>query len=60
YEQASAKGELREGLDPQQLAQDTNLFFSGLLHMWVKDLNGNRFRQNATQLIKFHIHLRKK
>lgn len=60
YERASAKGELREGLNPQQLAQDTNLFFSGLLHMWVKDLNGNRFRQNAAQLIKFHMHLRKK
>jgi TetR/AcrR family acrAB operon transcriptional repressor len=60
YKRASAKGELRKGLDPQQLAQDTNLFFSGLLHMWVKDLNGNRFRQNATQLIKFHMHLRKK
>lgn len=60
YERASAKGELRVGLDPQQLAQDTNLFFSGLLHMWVKDLNGNRFRQNAAQLIKFHMHLRKK
>ncbi len=60
YERASTKGELREGFDPQQLAQDTNLFFSGLLHMWVKDLNGNRFRQNATQLIKFHMHLRKK
>lgn len=59
YERASAKGELRDGLDPTQLAQDTNLFFTGLLHMWVKDIHGTRFRQNATKLIQFHMQLRK-
>lgn len=60
YERAHVKGELREGLDPQQLAQDTHLFFSGLLHMWVKDTNGTRFRQHATSLVRFHMQLRKK
>lgn len=41
------------------LAMDTHLFFSGLLHMWVKDTDGKRFRNQAEQLIKAHISLRK-
>ncbi|MGQ0442322.1 MAG: TetR family transcriptional regulator [Methylophilaceae bacterium] len=45
---------------PQALALDTHLFFSGLLHMWVKDTDGSRFRHQATDLIKSHIHLRRK
>lgn len=60
YERAKNKGQLRDGLDPKQLAQDTNLFFTGLLHMWVKDTHGNRFRHQAKELIQFHIALRRK
>ncbi len=60
YERASTKGELREGLDPQELAKDTNLFFTGLLHMWVKDISGTGFRRNASELIQFHMQLRRK
>jgi len=43
---------------PAELAMDTHLFFGGLLHMWVKDTEGNRFRNQATSLIKTHIKLR--
>ncbi len=60
YGRAKSKGHLRDGLDPDQLAQDTNLFFTGLLHMWVKDIHGSRFRHQARALIQSHIALRKK
>ncbi|MDX9950611.1 MAG: TetR family transcriptional regulator [Methylophilaceae bacterium] len=59
YERAKNKGHLREGLEPAQLAQDTNLFFTGLLHMWVKDLHGRRFREQARTLIESHMALRR-
>lgn len=59
YERAKNKGHLREGLEPAQLAQDTNLFFTGLLHMWVKDLHGRRFREQARTLIESHMTLRR-
>jgi TetR/AcrR family acrAB operon transcriptional repressor len=42
------------------LAQDTHLFFSGLLHMWVKDAVGTRFHYQAIDLIKAHINLRRR
>ena len=45
---------------PRALALDTHLFFSGLLHMWVKDSDGSRFRFQAIELIKSHINLRRK
>jgi TetR/AcrR family acrAB operon transcriptional repressor len=60
YERARLKGELKPGLDPEKLAHDTNLFFTGLLHMWVKDTSGTRFRQQAADLIRFHMQLRAK
>lgn len=60
YERARSRDELRAGLNPEKLAQDTNLFFSGLLHMWVKDVNNNGFRHSARELIRFHMQLRKK
>ncbi|MEQ1603222.1 MAG: TetR family transcriptional regulator [Methylophilaceae bacterium] len=59
YERARIKGQLHEALEPAQLAQDTNLFFVGLLHMWVKDIQGQQFRQQAIQLIHFHMQLRR-
>lgn len=60
YERARVRNELRDGLDPADLAQDTNLFFIGLLHMWVKDINNRGFRKSASELIRFHIELRRK
>ena len=60
YERAQAQNSLASTLTPHALALDTHLFFSGLLHMWVKDADGSRFRHQAIQLIQSHIHLRRK
>ena len=60
YERAKAQGILNSVLQPRDLALDTHLFFSGLLHMWVKDADGTRFRFQAETLIKMHIQLRRK
>jgi TetR/AcrR family acrAB operon transcriptional repressor len=60
YERAEAQQLLIGKNSPRALAVDTHLFFSGLLHMWVKDFDGSRFRFQATDLIKSHINLRRK
>lgn len=60
YERAQAQSLLSVAHTPYALAQDTHLFFSGLLHMWVKDADGTRFRHQAKQLIQSHINLRRK
>ena len=60
YERAKAQELLSGTHSPRALALDTHLFFSGLLHMWVKDFDGSRFRFQATDLIKSHINLRRK
>ena len=60
YERAKAQGQLSGSLEPAQLAMDTHLFFGGLLHMWVKDIDGTQFRHQATELIKSHMRLRRK
>lgn len=60
YERAQAKNLLRGTHDTATLAMDTHLFFSGLLHLWVKDVNSSLFRQQAIDLIKSHIQLRRK
>ena len=60
YERAQAQNLLAAAHTPNALAQDTHLFFSGLLHMWVKDADGSRFRLQAKSLIKSHIDLRRK
>lgn len=60
YERASQQNLLGGSHSPRALALDTHLFFSGLLHMWVKDFDGSRFRFQATELIKSHINLRRK
>jgi TetR/AcrR family acrAB operon transcriptional repressor len=60
YERAKAQNLLSGTHSPRALALDTHLFFSGLLHMWVKDFDGSRFRYQATDLIKSHINLRRK
>lgn len=60
YQIAREKGLLNLGHTPSQLALDTHLFFSGLLHMWVKDSPEGRFRQEAKLLITNHMRLRRK
>jgi TetR/AcrR family transcriptional regulator, acrAB operon repressor len=60
YERAKSQDLLVGNLTPLALALDTHLFFSGLLHMWVKDTDGTRFRHQAKELIKSHINLRRK
>lgn len=60
YERAKARKQLHASHDPSQLATDTHLFFIGLLHMWVKDTDGNRFRYQAIELVKSHMRLRRR
>ncbi len=60
YAKAQALGHVGTQLSAAELALDTHLFFSGLLHMWVKDTEGTLFRDRALQLIDAHINLRKK
>ncbi|MGQ2966312.1 TetR family transcriptional regulator [Methylophilus sp.] len=60
YAKAQEMGQVGTQATAGELALDTHLFFSGLLHMWVKDTEGTLFRDNALQLIDTHIKLRKK
>lgn len=60
YAKAQEIGQVGTQLSAAELALDTHLFFSGLLHMWVKDTEGSLFRDRALQLIDAHIKLRKK
>jgi TetR/AcrR family acrAB operon transcriptional repressor len=60
YQDAHQQGLINLNLSPAVLAMDTHLFFSGLLHMWVKDTDDSRLRVQAETLIKAHINLRKK
>jgi len=58
YKRAKEQGQLQPSHDPAQLAIDTQLFFVGLLLMWVRDSEGNHFRNRAIELIKAHMRLR--
>jgi len=60
YLQAKNQGLVANQVSPAQLAMDTHLFFSGLLHMWVKDIAGTRFRNQAQDLISTHMRLHRK
>jgi TetR/AcrR family acrAB operon transcriptional repressor len=60
YAKAQELGQVSTQLTAAELALDTHLFFSGLLHMWVKDTEGTLFRDTAMKLIETHIKLRKK
>ncbi len=59
YAKAMKKQLIKPTLTAAQYAQDTHLFFSGLLHMWVKDTDGNRYRNQAETLIHTHIEMRR-
>lgn len=60
YSRALKKELIDSQLSALELAMDTHLFFSGLLHMWVKDTESIRFRHQANVLIEKHILLRRK
>jgi len=60
YERAESLNLLAGNNSPLGLALDTHIFFSGLLHMWIKDSDGSMFRYQAKDLIKAHINLRRK
>ncbi len=60
YERAKTKSQLKPTDSPAILAMDTHLFFSGLIHLWVKDLDNKHYRVQATALISNHINLRRK
>ncbi|OZA07745.1 MAG: TetR family transcriptional regulator [Methylotenera sp. 17-45-7] len=60
YVRAKEQNLLGTPLSPRALALDTHLFFGGLLHMWVKDADGSRFRFQAQELIKSHVDLRRR
>ncbi len=60
YERAETKGQLKVSDSPAILGMDTHLFFSGLIHLWVKDLDNKHYRSQAADLITNHINLRRK
>lgn len=60
YTKALKKELINSSLNATQYAQDTHLFFSGLLHMWVKDTDGSRYRNQAQTLINTHVKMRRK
>jgi TetR/AcrR family transcriptional regulator, acrAB operon repressor len=59
YQRALNKNLVNKLHSAPEYAMDTHLFFSGLLHMWVKDIDGVRFRNQAQNLIHTHINLRR-
>jgi TetR/AcrR family transcriptional regulator, acrAB operon repressor len=59
YQEAQNQDLLNPQQQPQQLAIDTHMFFTGLLHLWVKDTDGSRIRNQAQQLICAHMNLRR-
>jgi len=60
YKQAQQQELVSKQVTAEALALNTHLFFSGLLHMWVKDSDGMRFRNQAQTLISTHMNLLRK
>lgn len=60
YDQAIKMQRILPPMTARELATDTHLFFSGLLHMWVKDTDGTLFRNQAHTLIGNHVKLRRR
>lgn len=59
YEKAKQKGLIHPQLDPGALARDTHLFFSGIIHLWIKDNSNLGYRSQAIHFIKQHIQFRR-
>ncbi len=59
YRESIRLGLIASQCNPELLAADTNAFFSGLLHLWIKDHDKKYYRNHAEQVIKNHIQLRR-
>lgn len=59
YREAIRLGHISTRCDPDLLAADTNAFFGGLLHLWIKDHSKQYYRNHAEKMIKNHIELRR-
>jgi TetR/AcrR family acrAB operon transcriptional repressor len=59
YQQALVLGTMRAGLDPQAMALDTLAFATGLINNWLAAQPGEALRENAPQMIRAHIALRR-
>lgn len=60
YQQAQAKGLLRDGADPAQCALESFIFMKGLIQLWLSDTDGTLIRGKAQALINAHITMRYK
>jgi TetR/AcrR family transcriptional regulator, acrAB operon repressor len=60
YQRAQELDLLDTSCTPEEYAMDTYLFFSGLLHMWIKDPEDSERRQQTKNYISTHIRLRRK
>ena len=60
YALAKKRGLLQPGADPEALAHDTYLFFSGMIRLWVSDREGKVIRKRIKAMIKAHVALRRK
>jgi TetR/AcrR family acrAB operon transcriptional repressor len=59
YRRAEARGVLRPGVAPADLAHDTFLFVGGLVKHWLAGRPDERFRSDAAALIRTHVALRR-
>lgn len=59
YSESIRLGLISTACQPALLAADTNAFFGGLLHLWIKDHGKKHYRNRAEQMIKNHIQLRR-
>lgn len=59
YRRAEARGVLRPGVAPADLAHDTFLFVGGLVKHWLAGRPEERFRSDAAALIRTHVALRR-
>lgn len=50
---------LREGLEPEAMAQDSYTFFIGLIRLWISDSESATCRPLARTMIRNHIALRR-
>ncbi len=60
YQQAVAKGTMRDGLDPLVAARDTWAFTSGMLHLLLSCQKGTDLPQHVPAMISAHIAMRRK
>lgn len=59
YRESIRLGLISKQCNPELLAADTNAFFGGLLHLWIKDHAKKYYRNHAEDMIKNHMQLRR-